>query len=331
MGGGNYDEDIAIEARSSNRDVFTYRGYGSSGESAARRGVHPILEPHGKIRECMNETPIVVAMDVTRSRGDDTRIIYDKLPMFIGQIIMRNYVPGPAVSFAAIGDANSDQAPLQVGQFEADNRLDDVLSKIWIEEGGGGTGQESYELAAYFYARHAKLECLRQGRKGFFFFLGDEGFYPKVSREQVRRILGRDESSDLDSAAIFEELKKKYHVFFIYPQKSMTERRRDIDAEIKKRVEAAGGVYEGVDVRASLIWDNRNDLDLHVITPSGEHIYYAHKQSRCRGELDVDRNVRGETTKPVENVRWRKGEAPAGRYRVFVQNGIAVFKKPMVS
>ena len=78
MGGGNYDEDVAIEARSSNRDVFTYRGYGSAGESAARRGVHPSLEPHGKIRECMNETPIVVAMDVTRSRGDDTRIIYDE-------------------------------------------------------------------------------------------------------------------------------------------------------------------------------------------------------------------------------------------------------------
>ena len=247
-------------------------------------------------------------------------IMYDKLPMFIGQIIMKNYVPGPAVSFAAIGDASSDQAPLQVGQFEADNRLDDVLSKIWIEEGGGGTGQESYELAAYFYARHSVLDCLQAGRKGFFFFLGDEGFYPKVSREQVRRVLGREESQDLDARTIFAELAQKYHVFFIYPQKSMAERRSDIDAEIKKRVEAAGGIYEGVDVRASLIWDNRNDLDLHMITPSGEHIFYGHKQSICRGELDVDRNVRGETTKPVENIRWRKGTAPSGSYRLFVQN-----------
>ena len=247
-------------------------------------------------------------------------IRYDKLPMFIGQIIMKNYVPGPAVSFAAIGDANSDGAPLQVGQFEADNRLDDVLSKVWIEEGGGGTGQESYELAAYFYARHSVLDCLKQGRKGYFFFLGDEGFYPQVRREQVRRILGREESADLDAKTIFAELAQKYHVFFIYPQKSMAERRSDIDAEIKKRVEAAGGIYEGVDVRASLIWDNRNDLDLHMITPSGEHIFYGHKQSHCRGELDVDRNVRGETTKPVENIRWRKGTAPAGSYRLYVQN-----------
>jgi hypothetical protein len=114
----------------------------------------------------MNMTPIVVAMDVTRSRGDDSRVIYAKLPMFIGQIELRNYVPGPAISFAAIGDATSgDRAPLQVGQFEADNRLDDVLSKIWLEEGGGGSGQESYELAAYYYARHTKLAAPSAARR----------------------------------------------------------------------------------------------------------------------------------------------------------------------
>ena len=100
----------------------------------------------------------------------------------------------------------------------------------------------------------------------------------------------------------------------------MSERRRDIDAEIKQRVEAAGGRYEGVDIRASLLWNNRNDLDLHVIAPSGEHIYYGHKRSACGGWLDVDMNVRGETTKPVENVQWTRGSAPAGRYRVTVQN-----------
>jgi hypothetical protein len=159
MGGGSYDTETATVTRSTNTDVFTYRGYTGAPTPVTQRSVHPELSPFGKDRECMNLTPIVVAMDVTRSRGDDSRVIYAKLPMFIGQIELKNYVPGPAISFAAIGDATAgDRAPLQVGQFEADNRLDDVLSKIWLEEGGGGSGQESYELAAYFYARHSWLD-----------------------------------------------------------------------------------------------------------------------------------------------------------------------------
>ncbi len=93
-----------------------------------------------------------------------------------------------------------------------------------------------------------------------------------------------------------------------------------IDAEMKRRVEGAGGQYEGVDIRASLLWDNRNDLDLHVITPRGEHIYFGSKRSGCGGWLDVDMNVRGETTTPVENIRWARGAAPRGHYRVYVQN-----------
>jgi hypothetical protein len=68
------------------------------------------------------------------------------------------------------------------------------------------------------------------------------------------------------------------------------------------------------------MWHNRNDLDLHVITPTGFHIFFADMQSRCLGWLDVDMNRSGETTKPVENIRWQKGTARAGRYRVYVQN-----------
>lgn len=321
MGYGNYSQDVARDARSTNSDAFTYQGYDvHAGSAAARREVHASLNPYQQVRECRNTTPIVVAMDVTRSRGNDSRVMYEKLPMFIGQIEAKSYAEGAAVSFAAVGDVNSDQAPLQVGQFEADNRLDKVLSSFWLEEGGGGTGQESYEMIAYYYARKTKIEANERGEKGYFFFVGDEGFYPKVSGTQVKRWIGDEIPEDIDSAQIFEELQKKFHVFFIYPKKTWEERKSDIDAEIRRRVEGAGGQYANVDVRASLIWNNRNDLDLHVIAPSGEEIYYAHKKSECRGWLDVDMNVQGETTKPVENIRWSQGQAPKGRYKVFVQN-----------
>ncbi len=82
---------------------------------------------------------------------------------------------------------------------------------------------------------------------------------------------------------------------------------------------AGSGARTG-DVRISLMWNNRNDLDLHVVAPSREEIFFGDKKSKCGGELDVDMNVGGETMKPVENIYWPKGGAPNGLYRVIVNN-----------
>ena len=325
MGGGQYSFDVAREARSRRRqdggDPFDYSGYATDTQAASERWqVHPLLDFRGQTRECMNDQCIVVAMDVTRSRGDDAKVVYERLPQLIGWLELQGYLPGAAISFAAIGDATCDQAPVQISQWERDNRLDEALSKCWLEEGGGGTGEESYELTAYFYARHTRILPSEKGRKGYFFFIGDEAFYPQINREQVASVLGHEISHDIPSHKIFQELSQRFHVFFIYPKKTWQQRRADIDAEIAQRVRSAGGRYDDVDVRFSLIWNTRDDLDLHVIAPSGEEIWYSNKRSGCGGELDVDRNVRGETLKPVENIRWARGTAPTGSYEVYVQN-----------
>jgi hypothetical protein len=77
--------------------------------------------------------------------------------------------------FGAIGDATCDRAPLQVGQFESDNRMDDDLSRILLEGGGGGQKTESYELAMYFMARHTAADCYeKRGKRGYLFIIGDE-------------------------------------------------------------------------------------------------------------------------------------------------------------
>jgi hypothetical protein len=75
------------------------------------------------------------------------------------------------------------------------------------------------------------------------------------------------------------------------------------------------------DVQISLIWFNRNDLDLHCVDPTGAEVFF--KQPRCAsgGELDVDANGdrgRPVTSEPVENIYWPAGGAPAGKYTVSV-------------
>ena len=87
-------------------------------------------------------------------------------------------------------------------------------------------------------------------------------------------------------------------------------------SELQARLEREGA--QSSDVQISLMWNNYNDLDLHVVCPSGERIHGGNKISACGGELDVDANVRAETRKPVENVFWKEGSAPAGKYQVYV-------------
>jgi hypothetical protein len=89
-------------------------------------------------------------------------------------------------------------------------------------------------------------------------------------------------------------------------------------SELRERLEREGA--KSSDVQISLIWNNFNDLDLHVVCPSGERIHGGNRHSKCDGELDVDANVRPETKKPVENVVWPEGVAPGGTYRAYVHH-----------
>lgn len=94
-----------------------------------------------------------------------------------------------------------------------------------------------------------------------------------------------------------------------------------ITDSIKEKVKAAGGNVEG-ELRVSLSWYNYDDLDIHVIEPNGNKIYYSSKSSRTSGFLDVDMNAGGSNTRnAVENIIWtNKDKMLEGEYQVRVNN-----------
>ena len=88
---------------------------------------------------------------------------------------------------------------------------------------------------------------------------------------------------------------------------------RQEDAERARREGARSGR-----VQIILAWDDRNDLDLMMICPNGERLFFDNRRA-CGAELDVDRNAGNSalTPTPVENIVFAAEPAP-GRYRIIV-------------
>lgn len=219
MGYGSYSHS-AHQALTADRAAL------SRNEVFRQRGCHSLMDPKGlSVRESRdnaehpNSIGVVFALDVTGSMGNiPESLARRELPTFM-KLLTDCHIPDPQVMFMAIGDANSDGAPLQVGQFETTAELmDQWLTWSYLEGGGGGTGSESYELAFYVLAQHTDIDCwVKRKKRGYLFMTGDELPYPAVSRHQIEALIGEKLDEDIPLEEVVAAAAETYHLFFLIP------------------------------------------------------------------------------------------------------------------
>lgn len=231
MGYGYWDDNTYLAGKTfrAARGVDDF-GYTDSLRSRPRSSwkADPTLDPFGvDKRECRDSDghpdslPIAVLFDVTGSMGAVPRIMQDKLGKLHGLLQRKGYADDPQILFGGIGDADSDQVPLQVGQFESGNAMDEQLRTIFLEGNGGGQKSESYELAAYFMARHTSTDAWeKRGRKGYLFIIGDELNKPRLSARHIRSVIGDKVRQDVSVPSIYRELEERWNVYFVLPDQS---------------------------------------------------------------------------------------------------------------
>lgn len=216
MGGGTFSPSAYASFSSSTVGKSTDEIYTSS-------HLHADLNPlNVKMRESRdsadnpNSTPLIVAIDVTGSMG----IIADNIArkglgtLFTG-VLDRKPITDPHVMFMAVGDAYYDQAPLQVSQFEADNRIVEQLTQIYLEHGGGGNGFESYNLPWYFAANHTIHDSMeKRGKRGYLFTIGDEEAPGDLTPAQIKRFIG-DTVEPQSTKAMLELVQRTYDVYHV--------------------------------------------------------------------------------------------------------------------
>ncbi len=221
MGSGRWSADVyeTAERLRGGRSAFAYSDSGA-------RSVHPGLDPFDVGRresrdsdEHPNSLAIAVLFDVTGSMGSVPRALQKKLPKLLGLLTDGGYATDPQLMFGAIGDATCDRAPLQVGQFESDNRMDGDLERILLEGGGGGQKTESYELAMFFMARHTATDCFeKRGRRGYLFIIGDEMPYPAVKPREVSAWIGDELPQPVAIRNLVAQLTRRWDTYFILPE-----------------------------------------------------------------------------------------------------------------
>jgi hypothetical protein len=148
-----------------------------------KKSLNASMNPKGKSLVSASKYPIVIMLDVTGSNINFARLVYDKMPMFYGEIEQKGYLSDFDIAICAVGDAYTDSYPLQVADFAKGIELDAWIEKLVLESGGGGQEKESYELAAYYLLKRFEFAS---DATPIIFFIADEAPYPKVDKKQAR-------------------------------------------------------------------------------------------------------------------------------------------------
>ncbi|MCP2504358.1 MAG: hypothetical protein NLN65_03580 [Candidatus Poseidoniaceae archaeon] len=175
--------------------------------------------------------------------------------------------------------------------------------------------QEAEHQQMYADAQEAAQKEARQASEAAQNIRDQEDAARRREEEEARLAAERENQRQADFLAA-EEARLSEIAAAQQQQVSSTNANSKAIKELQARLEREGA--KSSDVQVSLMWNNYNDLDLHIVCPSGERLHGGNKTSACGGILDVDANVRAETRKPVENVFWPEGTAPGGQYHVYV-------------
>jgi len=162
-----------------------------------------------------SSAPVVIVCDVTGSMGEWPATIFSKLPYL--DIEGKEYLgKDMEISFAAIGDQfgdnGGDDYPLQVRPFATGLELKTRLEELIIEGGGGGQTNESYDLAALYYARNCEIP---NAVRPLLIFIGDEGLYDFVANDGAERFCFTKLEAKYSIKSLFEELKSKFAVYLV--------------------------------------------------------------------------------------------------------------------
>lgn len=162
--------------------------------------------------------PIIIALDETGSMGHVPELLIKNVLPKIMESILNAGIKNPQICFMGIGDSVSgyEDAPLQVGQFESDERIEKWLTMLYLEGLGAGNGHESYPLAWYFADRHVVTDAWeKRGIKGVLITIGDEPCQMVLTKRELNQYIDKS-AEEVYVPDLLNSVKERWNIFHIH-------------------------------------------------------------------------------------------------------------------
>ena len=171
-----------------------------------------------------------------------------------------------------------DERAILLAEEEARKALADQAAQKLVQEEERRIAEieaeEARKKAEYEAAREAELEEARRlAEEREAERLAEEKRLAEERENERQRELAEEEDARQAQIAALEESE-------VLEEQMASEK---AEQELVERLEREGA--KSSEVQVSLLWDNYNDLDLHVLCPSGERIHGGNKISECGGAV----------------------------------------------
>lgn len=158
---------------------------------------------------------ILFALDGTGSMGKEVGKALYAMGRMNGLLEGLRRICQTDLSYMVVQDVCDLHPPVQMAQFESDQRIAEHI-RLLIPDKGGGDEIEDYDLGVAFVDLAVETDIYgHYGLKGHFQIVADEVGRGMVYPHDVERYLGHSLQSSVSTEEICHHLLEKWHLFYI--------------------------------------------------------------------------------------------------------------------
>lgn len=156
---------------------------------------------------------IIIVQDVTVSVSAWLLDIFSRMPTLYIEACQYLGTDDLEILFIAHGDVRTDNFPVQVSRFGRGEELDMILGSFYTRCGGGGQGDESQEIVAYYLLKQVDTTS---AQNVYTYFITDEAACEILDPEYVKEYLDLPMDNELiQTKDVFAGLQRRGKVFTV--------------------------------------------------------------------------------------------------------------------